>query len=415
MVKSGVQSPKYILNAITPLYSPLNHNEFSSMLYNTFENILKEANYQKDIKSVAIPLLATGNYGAPKDLCSSILLKAIGNFSMSLSHEKSNIKEIQLINLDKEATKQLIRDVEKHLPNSNESDSKNKAEKIEEPNSPGTPSRSKENHNLNEKTERAVFLRLKNEIDQTSTCNICQQRIKLHNLNVLQNCKHRYCFGCTIKLRDNKNKCLLTDQHENEQQLTREKSKKQEHYSNDTISDIENSIREANNSEKDLNEIQAKECTLCCNERDIVYLYKCKHELCIECHKKVFEVSPKCPFCFKLYGKPKGDQPSNGKMTHRKMSSNLPGFPKVGILEITYNIPSGTQQAHHPNPGKPYSGISRVAYLPDNQEGNEILNLLYKSFECGLTFTIGNSRTSNAEGVITWNDIHHKTAIAGSP
>ncbi len=410
MVKSGVQSPKYILNAITPIYSPLHHDEFSSMLYHTFENILNEANGQKDIESVAIPLLATGNYGAPKDLCSSILLKAIGNFSMSLSHEKSNIKEIQLINLDKEATRQLIRDVEKHLPNSNESDNKNKAEKVEESKSPGTHSRPKESHNLNEKPERAQFMRLKNEIDQISSCNICQQRIKLHNLNVLQHCKHRYCFGCTIHLRDNKNKCLLTHQHENEQKLTSEISKKQGHYAKNNISDSENSIRETNNSE-----IQAKECKVCYSEGEIVYLYKCQHELCVECHKKVFETSSKCPFCFKLYGKPRGDQPCNGKMTHRKLSSKLPGFSNVGTLEITYNIPSGTQQAHHPNPGKPYSGTTRVAYLPDNQEGREILQLLYKSFECGLTFTIGNSRTTNADGVITWNDIHHKTATNGIP
>lgn len=51
--------------------------------------------------------------------------------------------------------------------------------------------------------------------------------------------------------------------------------------------------------------------------------------------------------------------------------------------------------------------------MPNNKEGSQILKLLYKAFENGLTFTIGNSRTTGADDVITWNDIHHKTAISG--
>ena len=66
-------------------------------------------------------------------------------------------------------------------------------------------------------------------------------------------------------------------------------------------------------------------------------------------------------------------------------------------------------QPDHPNPGKHYRNISRTAYLPDNDEGNEVLQMLRIAFDRKLTFTIGTSRTSGEEGVITWNDIHHKT------
>jgi deltex len=45
---------------------------------------------------------------------------------------------------------------------------------------------------------------------------------------------------------------------------------------------------------------------------------------------------------------------------------------------ITYSFPDGRQGKEHPNPGSYYAGINRHAYLPDNQEGNEILKLLYK-------------------------------------
>ena len=58
-----------------------------------------------------------------------------------------------------------------------------------------------------------------------------------------------------------------------------------------------------------------------------------------------------------------------------------------------------------------YTGISRTAFLPDNAEGRQILKLLDIAFKRKLTFTIGQSRTTGQTGVITWNDIHHKTNI----
>ena len=72
-------------------------------------------------------------------------------------------------------------------------------------------------------------------------------------------------------------------------------------------------------------------------------------------------------------------------------------------------------QKAHPNPGKPYKGTMRVAYLPDNSEGQKVLKLLMKAFEARLVFTIGRSVTTGLEDIVTWNDIHHKTNIAGGP
>jgi deltex-like protein len=66
-------------------------------------------------------------------------------------------------------------------------------------------------------------------------------------------------------------------------------------------------------------------------------------------------------------------------------------------------------QPDHPNPGTPYKGITRVCYLPNNDEGRKILAMLEIAFKRKLVFTIGNSRTTGQEGVITWNEIHHKT------
>ena len=62
-------------------------------------------------------------------------------------------------------------------------------------------------------------------------------------------------------------------------------------------------------------------------------------------------------------------------------------------------------QEQHPNPGKAYGPLQRCAYLPDNNEGNEILGLLRRAFDARLLFTFGRSVTTGKEGVITWNDI----------
>ncbi|CAH1274664.1 DTX3L [Branchiostoma lanceolatum] len=68
----------------------------------------------------------------------------------------------------------------------------------------------------------------------------------------------------------------------------------------------------------------------------------------------------------------------------------------------------------HPNPGRLYAGADRHAYLPDNKEGREILQLLKTAFDNRLVFTVGTSATTGQTNVVTWNDIHHKTSIDGS-
>jgi deltex-like protein len=42
-----------------------------------------------------------------------------------------------------------------------------------------------------------------------------------------------------------------------------------------------------------------------------------------------------------------------------------------------------------------------------------VLELLKIAFDRKLVFTIGHSRTTGEENVVTWNDIHHKTTMNG--
>ena len=100
-------------------------------------------------------------------------------------------------------------------------------------------------------------------------------------------------------------------------------------------------------------------------------------------------------------------------MTSHSISTSLPGYNQCATIVITYNFPNGTQNQHHPNPGKRYQGTNRIAYLPDCREGQEVLALLKRAFEQRLVFTVGRSSTTGVDNVVVWNDIHHKTNMYG--
>ncbi|XP_008281739.1 E3 ubiquitin-protein ligase DTX3L [Stegastes partitus] len=142
---------------------------------------------------------------------------------------------------------------------------------------------------------------------------------------------------------------------------------------------------------------------------------RCKHSFCKDCLKRAFDYKPVCPTCGEIYGVLKGTQPDGGTMNVTQNSSSLLGYEKYGTIIIDYYIPSGIQQEEHPNPGQPYEGVSRRAYLPDSSKGRMILDLLRRAFDQRLIFTIGRSTTSGRNNMVTWNDIHHKTSTHGGP
>ncbi|NXE27779.1 DTX3L ligase, partial [Ardeotis kori] len=156
-------------------------------------------------------------------------------------------------------------------------------------------------------------------------------------------------------------------------------------------------------------------CPICMDKiKNKEILRKCNHEFCKSCIEEAMTYKLACPVCNTIYGLVEGDQPE-GTMSNRTIPLCLPGYPKCGTIEITYSMQGGIQTSNHPNPGKPYSATYRTAYLPNNKEGQEILQLLKRAFKQKLIFTVGHSRTTGAHDVITWNDIHHKTSMTGGP
>jgi hypothetical protein len=85
------------------------------------------------------------------------------------------------------------------------------------------------------------------------------------------------------------------------------------------------------------------------------------------------------------------------------------------INYVTFILHFITIQPEHPTPGKWFDGINRTGHFPDSLDGRKIVKMLRVAFERKLVFTIGHSRTTGHEGVVTWNDIHHKTRTHGGP
>lgn len=76
-------------------------------------------------------------------------------------------------------------------------------------------------------------------------------------------------------------------------------------------------------------------------------------------------------------------------------------------IVINYHMKAGTRN------GKHYPGTSRTAYLPNNEEGREVFELLKEAFNRKLIFTVGRSVTTGLDNQIVWNGIHHKTNTGG--
>ncbi|CAI9733114.1 probable E3 ubiquitin-protein ligase DTX3 [Octopus vulgaris] len=185
----------------------------------------------------------------------------------------------------------------------------------------------------------------------------------------------------------------------------------------DSASDVEDRSDVEDASEaKGASGGQNGDCPIClCPITDAKTLSLCGHVFCQQCIDHSFSaIGQYCPICLKVYGVITGNQPSSS-MTVQDSFSHLPGFENSHSYQISYHIPGGVQGKNHPNPGKSYYGTDRTAYLPKTEQGTTVLKMLQLAFSRRLIFTVGKSRTTNMENMVTWNDIHHKTSRIGGP
>jgi len=87
-----------------------------------------------------------------------------------------------------------------------------------------------------------------------------------------------------------------------------------------------------------------------------------------------------------------------------------------GYLEFEYVIPRAQQRPYHPNPNVWHSNTRRVAYLPDTDEGRNLLFRFQYAFLNGLCFSVGRSLASGIHNQVTWSPmIPHKSGTISGP
>lgn len=142
----------------------------------------------------------------------------------------------------------------------------------------------------------------------------------------------------------------------------------------------------------------------------VVIMNKCKDHLfhleCLEAQLGSNEYLD-CSICMFTYGTKTGDMPP-GTMSWRLQPFHCDGY-KEKTWEIQYRFKGGV----NPKDFKQFNGDARNAYIPDTNEGREVLLLLVRAFERRLTFTVGFSVVRGRDNCIVWNGIHHKTNTEG--
>ncbi|XP_053389985.1 uncharacterized protein LOC128552933 [Mercenaria mercenaria] len=356
-------------------------------------------NYKSKIRYLGMPLFGTGgayNIADIQTLCYSVIQMLVS--VCSNSSKPLQIKELHLVNLDPDINSRLqveftrlsrgTNEVEKsknytrttqHTSSSSkpydEDHSWIRHTPLETSHSTKTESAADGNGNSKE-THGKSFTRKSAPND--AKCVYCDKKASI----MIMECSHMFCTTCEVVMK-NSNICLKCSTESKENTVNSNKA-------DDT-------------------------CPICFDSLKKSEELPCSHKLCKSCYQKVKSHKPQCPVCQHIFGDVTGNQP-DGDMFYRHVTwKSLPGYEGCGTFEICYMIPSGKQKECHPHPGKPYKGIERWAYLPDTKEGSQILYLLKRAFDRKLVFTIGESRTTGKEDVVTWNDIHHKTKPTGGP
>ncbi|XP_072026434.1 uncharacterized protein [Amphiura filiformis] len=103
---------RFVVHAYGPMYSRNTgydrnqEDKFYSKLNVTFLNCLNEANDLK-AQSIAVPLISSGAFGGPKEVCAKALIDAVKQYSKMESHKAIN--SICLVNKDDEAYDAIVK------------------------------------------------------------------------------------------------------------------------------------------------------------------------------------------------------------------------------------------------------------------------------------------------------------------
>ena len=110
------------------------------------------------------------------------------------------------------------------------------------------------------------------------------------------------------------------------------------------------------------------------------------------------------------------NQIEGGNLQCKILNEQLPGFDDCnGTLVLDFFVPNGTQKECHPKPGQKYNGTLKTVYLPNNEYGKNLYDLISNLFEEGKLFKLDKSKADENEFIVVFNDIDFKTSKTGGP
>ena len=89
------------------------------------------------------------------------------------------------------------------------------------------------------------------------------------------------------------------------------------------------------------------------------------------------------------------------------------GFDSFGTIKISFIFGDGIQGKEHYNCGQSFSGTHREAFVPNNENGRECVELTKIAWQRRLIFSVGASLTTKRENCVVWASVHYKTRMDG--
>ncbi|XP_078684007.1 uncharacterized protein LOC144917639 [Branchiostoma floridae x Branchiostoma belcheri] len=398
-----LHSCNHVIHSCGPVYQRTHPHRTERELKDTTHTALMSAAVNLSAQSIALPAISSGTFRVPKDMCARAMLAGIMEFAETQREILSGLQDIRIVDNDFVTVLGFTSQCEKLLDDpSNTRDS-----------TTGSRRRSSSMSRADRRGRTTSF-------DLPSSTS----NVPAASASSYTNSSYQSLPGLQDK-GDNHFRNGSSYNYERYQSLpnfhdkgdTNFRNASSWNHQNTSGMEAEASSPKAQQSNRSTTSDgdQDDTCPICMSDFTDPKMLPCKHKFCSECLATALKHAAKCPICGLVVGRLRGDQPEGRMECVVERHSSLPGYPGCGTIIIHYSIPSGIQGRDHPNPGQPYHGTSRKAYLPDNYEGQEVLTLLKEAWRNKLVFTIGTSVTTGTDDAVTWNDIHHKTNRSGGP
>lgn len=196
--KSYLNNCDNIIHAVGPSIDNYYRNEklCYEKLFETFLNVLVYAEEKLKVKSIALPLISSGIFGVPKDVCSEMLYKGLQEFIVKTKNKTNrNLICIKIVSIDSPTNDEILKVFKRKL---------NILKKTE---------------NVKEKVKEEIVIEaeVKTEIkeeekEKHGKCSVCDKEIKL---KISLECGCNYCHLCKDNYYQNDNKCFCPEKEEN--------------------------------------------------------------------------------------------------------------------------------------------------------------------------------------------------------